>query len=758
MRNRRIALKATTGVSFIVGCVAWSAALPLALAQSASLPAAAGLVALAAAGQIGGSSSAQRASDDLLRESRAAIKRGDYTRAEKLIADAEKLGVKYNAFTERLHDTPDKLRKLLAEERSQANAGKSGFRMPALFGGAKSEADKVPADPVAAPTSPPALDKTVQQLTEDGKSRAVLLLKDARAALARGDKLAALAAWQKAAAIQTSYVPTEDSPQRVADELVRAGIDPNNLKPALPPGASPFALRPTDIPAGADRLPLLGGPPGAIPAGAAANSNPSPYNLPADTNPLAQAANVNRGAYQPAPFAAPAGSPPATAEMQRLPVGDANAKAEAARLIAQARVALDKGDLRAAEQWAAQAEALNVPDSAFAENEFRPWQMMLEVNRAVVRREGVMPASGNAVAEAEPRYPVAQSLYNPQNDPSRLAPASTTQGSLLTRTPGIGGAGNQLYQEGMQALQSQDREGALRKFTEAWKYQEQLDPETRQQLKDKLTFLRSSSNPQPLPPGSPPSPLEQVNSQQDLLRQKLTREILNEEKAAQELAKQDPRGALANLQKLRGRVSAAEVEPTAKKQLLVTVDRMVKELSTFIDQNQATIESTERNDAIKTEIVREQGVKQQMENKLAQMVEQFNKLMDERRFAEAEVIARQARDIAPEESVVVSMIEKARLAHAIAEDLSIKERSENGVLKSLQSIAESGIPFDDRNPFAFGKVKDWLDLTRSRSRMLQQQNRLSPAEQEIQRSLSKLVEVKFQNRPLAEVMDTLGRA
>jgi general secretion pathway protein D len=759
MRNRRIALNAKASVALWMIGIALGWALYGAPAQAAAPHTGVGLTALALAGQ----ASAPRSSEELLREARAAIKRSDFAKAETLITDAEKLGVKYNALTARMYDTPDKLRRLLAEERSKANAAsKSAFRLPSLFGGAKQEPAAVPADPTmgAKPANPQAVNNAVQQITDDGKSRAMMHLKDARAALARGDKMVALAAWQKAAAIKTTFGPTEDSPQRVADELVRAGIDPNNLKPAagvLP--ASPYALRPPDNNPMTDRLPQLGGTPGAIPA-AAAPSGYSPYNLPAENNPLVQSAPPGSGgAFQPATLpAAPSGP---IGELQRLPVGDANAKAEAAKLMSQARLALDKGDLKMAEQLAVQAESLNVPDTAFGPGETRPWQMTLDVNRAVVRREGVVQASGNTAVEAEPRYPVAQGLYDPQNDGSKLVPA-TSQGSVLSRAPpgpnvGGGGPGDQLYQEGMQALQGQDREGAVRKFAEAWKYQDQLDPETRQQLKDKLTFLRSNSSPQPLPSGAQASPLEEVNSQQDLLRQKLYREILNEEKAAETLAKNDPRGALANLQKLRDRVAAAEVAPAAKKQLLVIVDGKVKELTTFIDQNKATIESTERNEAIKSGVVRDQEVNLQTQNKLAEMVEQFNKLMDERRFSEAEVIARQARDIAPEETVVVNMFEKARLAHAIAEDMSNKERKEDGFLKALQSVDQSSEPFDDRNPIVFGKVKDWLDLTKSRSRLLQQQNRLSPAEQEIQRSLSKLVEVKFQNRPLAEVMDTLGR-
>src|SRR5262249_30533586 len=146
--------------------------------------------------------------------------------------------------------------------------------------------------------------------------------------------------------------------------------------------------------------------------------NYSPYNLPPESNPLAQG-QVANVAYQqsspqnaPAPaYAAPAYAQPAYApqEPQRLPTGDANAPAEASRLVAQARLALDRGDLASAASLAEQAEALNVPDTAFPPGQTRPWQMSLEVSRAQVRREGVIPASATGQPAAEPRYPVVPS-------------------------------------------------------------------------------------------------------------------------------------------------------------------------------------------------------------------------------------------------------------------------------------------------------------------------------------------------------------
>src|SRR5207237_8622946 len=136
------------------------------------------------------------------------------------------------------------------------------------------------------PPSAQTASNAADQITGDVKSRAVSLLKDARTALARGDNFTALAAWQKAAAMGATFAPNEDSTQRVADDLVRAGIDPSRLRPANLNPASPYALRPSDIDSSAERLPQLGAPGVAPPAGAAP-TNASPYNLPPEPNPRA---------------------------------------------------------------------------------------------------------------------------------------------------------------------------------------------------------------------------------------------------------------------------------------------------------------------------------------------------------------------------------------------------------------------------------------------------------------------------------------
>jgi general secretion pathway protein D len=699
----------------------------------------------------------------LLRQARAAIKAGDLAKADGLIGQAEKLGVKYDPLTARFVDTPQKLRKLLADAQGRKPATQlPSSRFPAL-GGAGRPTTGVPADPLANLNR----NQSVDQLTDDARPMALSLLKEARAALAAGDKLAALAAWQKAAALPAQYGPSDDTPQKVAFDLQRAGVDPSRLQAASVGPASPYQLRPSDVEHN-ERLPSLGGSAYAPPA-AAQQPEANPYKLPAETNPLV-AGPGGKSLYEPAPqqsiYGPTVEAVPAAGgqdEPQRLPTGDPAQKGEASRLVSQARAALDRGDVEAARTMAQQAQDLNVPDNAFAGDEMRPWQVLLEVEKAARRREGVMQASGANVV-AEPKYPVAQGVYNPATDTTQTVPAST--GSVLNRQnppaaaglPRQSGPGMRLYDEGLQALEQQDREAALVKFTEAWKFRDQLDPAVAQQLKDKLTFLRATEPIQePQPVAAPGSPLTQVNSQQEVVRQKLYREILAEETKAKTQAQSDPKGALANLQKLRDRVNSAQVEPAAKKQLLTIVDRMVNQLGTYIEENKATIESDEKNKAVQAEIVRDQELTLEGQNKLAQMVETFNRLMEEQRYPEAEVIAMQARDIDPDDPVVVNLVEKSRLARNIAEQYSLREAKEIAFQDGLDDVDRAAIQnVGDENPLVFN-AKMWGDLTKSRRKLLGEKTRLSPTELQIQRSLSKLVDARFNERPLGEVLDTLSK-
>ena len=729
-------------VQLLTGCALVGLALPTTFVHAAAPLAGSFATAAASAGQFGfGRSEARKEADDLLRQARTAMKAGDLEQAEILVAKAEKLGVAYDGFSDRFKDNPTKVRKDLAEAKSKATAsGKPSSLFAAAGKNRETKTDGVPPSPFAAANQ----EAAVNQITDDSKARAKAYAEQGRAALARGDKPGASAFYQKAIAYKATFAPGEYSPQQLAGDLARAGVNVGSLKPASSDPTSPFKLSPDALVADDQRdLPAL--PQRQIPF------SPSAPPMTADRAGPAVASvsdAVGNPAQDSSIYAPPAGG------AQRLPMAPTGDKAQAQRLLAMAKAALEQGDLAKANELAEQAHHMNVPEAAFAANEMRPWQMLLEIQKQMTRREGVAQASGPAT-EGEPKFPVVQGVYNPDSDASRNV-AAASNGPLAARAVSASSPGARHYEEGLRALAREDHDAARAQFTEAWKYQDQFDPRTRQQIKDQLTFLQTAAM-QRGGRNAADSPISQVQSEQELLRQKLVREIASEQKAAETLAATDPQAALGNLKQVRERVAGAQVEPAHKKQLLTLVDRSIGELAAYIEQNKDTIASRERNDSLKEEIERGRDLTVETQNKLATFVEDFNKLMDEQRYAEAEVIAKQALEIAPNNPLTTNMVEKSAFAKQIAFNESLKRRKEANYLAAMNSAEESLIAFDDREPWKLGDVKEWEALTYRRRKMLSEQQRLSPVEQEISQALNKQVEVRFVNRPLREVLNTLSK-
>ncbi len=217
----------------------------------------------------------------------------------------------------------------------------------------------------------------------------------------------------------------------------------------------------------------------------------------------------------------------------------------------------------------------------------------------------------------------------------------------------------------------------MQMFRDAWKYEKELDPQTRQQLQDKLILLQSNATPPSGAAGTEPTPLEAVDSKQQLLRQKLFREITSEQAEAQRMSESDPKGALVRLDKLRERINGSEVDPSSKKQLLTLVDRSVDSLQQYIELNKSDIELTEHNREIVQGLQLDSQRKQEIQNKLASLVDEFNQLLDDQRYAEAERIAKQAKELAPDAEVVQNLLWQSRFVRRMQET-NVHRREKGG--------------------------------------------------------------------------------
>jgi general secretion pathway protein D len=484
---------------------------------------------------------------------------------------------------------------------------------------------------------------------------------------------------------------------------------------------------------------VLNMPPTAPPTSATAGSQPQPLLLPQDATPMPEASPEAR-------------------------------KQAALSLVAQGRAALERGDINAALRSVNQAELLGVPESAFAPGEPRVWQLALDTQSAA-RRSGIAPsladsiqatgdsmvrqASGVAAAGmtvGDSPGAVANSLYTADDDQTKVQPAQAT-----IPTPGQGD-GESLYRQGMEALSTGDTSQARDLFVEAWKHEASMDLATRAQLKEKLTLLQPSRLPET---GSPAmtadlSPIERAELESQAETRRIYREITAELARANDLRTSKPLDALESLQQLRQRVSDSKLDATASASMTAMVDRAINEQKQYVEANRGQIELDLANDAVRAQMTSDQVTNQRIDDEVASLVETFNDLMEQRRYPEAEVVAKKVGELSPGSSIAKSMFHTSRMGTRLMINEEISSLKEDGVAKNLLAIDRASVPMDPAREIDFGDAQQWSELSRRRKTLREADTRYSTAEKEIQRRLSSPVDVNYKGRPFSEVMQDLS--
>jgi general secretion pathway protein D len=750
-RKRRIALRATANM--LTGCLILGLVLlPPARAEAGPQDVALAMVTTGnVLAQTSGTSSpsAKPSAKDLLYQARVAMKDGKYDEAERLIGQAEKAHGPADPLVGRFEDSPEKARRALAALREGTGADPASRTPspPASGGGqgaAPSRYSSTPDKPESG--TPPA--RAAQQGT--AKGRAFELLLAARQSLAQGKPQEATENINRVKQMQLSFAPQEDSPERVEALLKQY----QRYAPGPRPGEDTATFQRQFVQFLLDQseqLLIYGDLDTAQRTAMRAQQVPVQFGEQ-ERSPEKVLRAIAQLRKQAESGEAVAGSELPQRLPAPLPADEGARQDQVRRLLAQSGMELDRGNLNRARSLAEEARELDV---ALSPSETQPWQLLMEIERLERRRgsgevaQASYDAPGTAEAPSNDNFPVQRGVYDPRQDSSRVVAARSLQ-------DGANGDGEQLFERGLRALEAQDREEALRWFRMAWQQESELDPETRQKLKDKLTLLGGSTS-AGRPEGNSGSPLEEIATRQQVVQQQLQRDVSNEQQAARQQSQTDPKGALNRLQRLRDRVNNAEVDAAAKKHYLTLVDRSVRELEGYIEQYRSDIELEERNQRVVADFERDQEMLIKTQDQLADMVNRFNTLMEERRYEDAEIIAKQAREIAPDEPVVQNLVWKSRFARRVMADMAIKEAKEAGFVNAMLSVEEASTPYDDREPLVFGDRKAWQDLSNRRLRMLERETRRrSPEEIEIQRNLQTKVSVSFRDVPLQDVLKTLA--
>ena len=95
------------------------------------------------------------------------------------------------------------------------------------------------------------------------------------------------------------------------------------------------------------------------------------------------------------------------------------------------------------------------------------------------------------------------------------------------------------------------------------------------------------------------------------------------------------------------------------------------------------IELAEQNARVKDDIKREMEAKAQREREMKKLVDKYNELVDQRSYAEAILVAKEAKELDPENEVTVTMLYKAKVLYEESRQSEVNELKGQGWLDAL---------------------------------------------------------------------------
>ncbi len=440
-------------------------------------------------------------------------------------------------------------------------------------------------------------------------------------------------------------------------------------------------------------------------------------------------------------------------------VSEANldlAKLEANKLLSQAQLAFDQKRFDDAATLVAQVKSLDIPTSSFSNAAILPWELELKIRNARSDTSSFSKDFNDQIVRvAAAEGSVEQALYNPQRDMTKNLPASYDDSRPSSSS--ASSRGKQLFESGLFAMDRDDSDRALEYFRLAWQYEDQLDLETRRALQSRLAQLQKST------PGSQDrtgAKVEQIEGIDYGLRQKLQNDVLRERAVSERMMENNnPRGALEHMKLLREQVAESNVDELSKRQLINAIDREISSISTFIQTNIAQIETDEVNLQRIDQVHNERQRNYDIERKIAQLVDDFERLKHEQRYPEALMIARQAMELAPDMEIVQVMNEKASFIFRDAQNRDLANRKSEYFLDALyeaEDASSGGATM--ANPYSFGRnIERWNELSGIRKDRFEASKFNSEKERSIYLRLhNEKIQHEFNNAPLSEALDVIA--
>ncbi len=166
---------------------------------------------------------------------------------------------------------------------------------------------------------------------------------------------------------------------------------------------------------------------------------------------------------------------------------------------------------------------------------------------------------------------------------------------------------------------------------------------------------------------------------------------------AEKLAATDPAAAREMLDASLAGVENSGPRPGELAPLVRSITRTREQVDAAEKVLGPKLADAKRNQDVLSTIKAEQKTKLRIEQEFAEKVEKFNELMDQKRFAEAEVVAKQAQQLSPENPTAEVMKFKALFARRNQSNGELRDRKEEAIWRELDSVEQAAVPQTERS-------------------------------------------------------------
>ena len=245
-------------------------------------------------------------------------------------------------------------------------------------------------------------------------------------------------------------------------------------------------------------------------------------------------------------------------------------------------------------------------------------------------------------------------------------------------------------------------------------------------------------------------------NEQALARQ-LSAEVGKRQTEAQHLAEKDPERAIATLHEAQKLVNESKLSESSKRELLSRIDITLKKSETYLKEHKSEIDLDKANQAVLDGRSHDQEMKLKLQQKIAEMVDEFNRLRDEQRFEEMELVARRLNELAPNDPVAQQVWLNAKFIRREMMNRQLADNKENSVWTQLNSVETSAInPVAEDGKEMVRDQKYWDQFVKGRVGSAEHIQHRNEREIDIERRLKTPVLLKYQETPLSEVMTGLS--